>query len=111
MKRITTGDKTWVYEYDIQTSQQSWEWRLKNELKSKKENSPKELQAIHRSAYEKRMDDWAKRRHSCIALDGAYFEGGKINFDKSKKFVVFRLTIPGIFYTKCIFKQTLSARS
>lgn len=36
MKRIITGDETWVYEYDMLTSQQSSEWRTKNEPKPKK---------------------------------------------------------------------------
>jgi len=46
MKSIITGDETWIYKYDIQTSQESSEWRLENELNSKKENSLKELKAI-----------------------------------------------------------------
>lgn len=33
MERIITGDETWVYEYDMLTSQQSSEWREKNEPK------------------------------------------------------------------------------
>lgn len=36
MKRIITGDETWVYEYDMQTSQQSSEWRFENEPYPKK---------------------------------------------------------------------------
>ncbi|XP_037946086.1 uncharacterized protein LOC119678365 [Teleopsis dalmanni] len=36
MKRIITGDKTRVYEYDVETSQQSSEWCFENELKPKK---------------------------------------------------------------------------
>lgn len=36
MERIITGDETWVYEYDMQTSQQSSEWVAKNEPKPKK---------------------------------------------------------------------------
>ena len=36
MKRIITGDETWVYEYDVETSQQSSEWRLQGEPKPKK---------------------------------------------------------------------------
>ena len=31
MKRIVTGDETWVYEFDMQTSQQASEWRLPTE--------------------------------------------------------------------------------
>ena len=33
---IITGDKMWVYEYDVETAQQSSEWRTKNEPKPKK---------------------------------------------------------------------------
>lgn len=36
IKRIITGDETWVYEFDMQTSQQSSEWRLDTEPKPKK---------------------------------------------------------------------------
>lgn len=36
MERIITGDETWVYEYDMPTTQQSSEWRAKNEPKPKK---------------------------------------------------------------------------
>ncbi|KAL7726506.1 hypothetical protein ACLKA6_001128 [Drosophila palustris] len=36
IERIITGDETWVFEYDMQTSQQSSEWRAKNEPKPKK---------------------------------------------------------------------------
>lgn len=35
MKRIVTGDETWVYEFDMQTSQQASEWRLPTEPKPK----------------------------------------------------------------------------
>ena len=36
IKRIITGDETGVYEYDVETAQQSSEWLPKNEPKSKK---------------------------------------------------------------------------
>jgi hypothetical protein len=36
IKRIVTGDETWVYEFDMQTSQQASEWRLPAEPKPKK---------------------------------------------------------------------------
>ena len=36
IKRIVTGDETWVYEFDMQTSQQALEWRLPTEPKPKK---------------------------------------------------------------------------
>nr|APL98288.1 putative DD34D transposase [Bactrocera tryoni] len=36
MESIITADETWVYEFDMQTSQQSSEWREKNEPKPKK---------------------------------------------------------------------------
>ena len=29
MLRIITGDETWIYEFDMQTSQQTSEWRKK----------------------------------------------------------------------------------
>lgn len=46
-----------------------------------KENSTKELKAIPESAYKKCFDDWIIRWHKCIASNGAYFEGDKINLD------------------------------
>ena len=36
IKCIITSDETWVYEYDVETAQQSSEWRTKNEPKPKK---------------------------------------------------------------------------
>ena len=39
IKRIITGDETWVYKYDVKTAQQSSEWRGKNEPKPKKNTS------------------------------------------------------------------------
>lgn len=47
-----------------------------------KENSQKELKAIPKSAYEKCFKDWKKRWNMCIAYDGDYFEGNKINIDE-----------------------------
>lgn len=34
---IITGDEVWVYEYDVETAQQSSEWRFEGESKPKKE--------------------------------------------------------------------------
>lgn len=36
VQRIITGDETWVHEYDVETAQQSSEWRAKDEPKPKK---------------------------------------------------------------------------
>ena len=36
MERIITGDETWVYKFNIQTSQQSSEWQTRGEPKLKK---------------------------------------------------------------------------
>ncbi|KAJ8939665.1 hypothetical protein NQ318_006187 [Aromia moschata] len=36
IKHIITGDETWVYEYDMQTSRQSSEWHYDDEPKPKK---------------------------------------------------------------------------
>lgn len=47
-----------------------------------KENSKKELKAIPKSAFQKCYDDWKKRWHMCIASDGDYFEGDKINIEE-----------------------------
>jgi hypothetical protein len=50
-------------------------------LEAVKENATKELKAIPISAYEKCFKDWLKRWHMCIASNGDYFEGDKINLD------------------------------
>lgn len=50
-------------------------------IESVKENSLRELRAIPERAYQKCMEDWVKRWHMCIASDGAYFEGDKINLE------------------------------
>lgn len=47
-----------------------------------KENSKRELKAIPKEAYEKCYKDWKKRWHMCIASDGDYFEGDKINIEE-----------------------------
>ena len=36
MERIITGNETWDYEWDMQSCQQSLEWRTKDEPKPKK---------------------------------------------------------------------------
>ncbi|XP_043260660.1 uncharacterized protein LOC122402146 [Colletes gigas] len=46
-----------------------------------KENSQKELKALPSPAFKKCFEDWEKRWRMCIASDGAYFEGDKINLD------------------------------
>ena len=38
----------------------------------------KELKAIPLSAYKKCIDEWVKRCHTCVTLDGYYYGGGKI---------------------------------
>ena len=44
-----------------------------------KKNATRELKAIPSSAYQGCMEDWVKRWHMCVASDGSYFEGDKIN--------------------------------
>ena len=46
IKRITSNDETLVYEYDVETVQQSSEWRSKNEPKTEKPNWLKALKGI-----------------------------------------------------------------
>ncbi|UYV81399.1 hypothetical protein LAZ67_20001068 [Cordylochernes scorpioides] len=36
LKRVITGDKTWIYGFDSETTQQTSEWRFKNEPRPKK---------------------------------------------------------------------------
>lgn len=47
-----------------------------------KYNSQKELKAIPKSAYAKCFEDWKKRWNMCIACNGDYFEGNKVNIDE-----------------------------
>lgn len=46
-----------------------------------KQNSAHELKAISESAHKKYFEEWKKRWHMCIASNGEYFEGDKINVD------------------------------
>lgn len=39
IKCITIGDRTYVYEFDKKTSQQSSEWRFEDELKPKNQDA------------------------------------------------------------------------
>ncbi|UYV80680.1 hypothetical protein LAZ67_19001364, partial [Cordylochernes scorpioides] len=36
LKRVITGDETWIYRFDSETTQQASEWRFKNEPRPKK---------------------------------------------------------------------------
>ncbi|UYV66996.1 CLCN3 [Cordylochernes scorpioides] len=36
LKRVITGDETWIYGFDLETTQQASEWRFKNEPRPKK---------------------------------------------------------------------------
>jgi hypothetical protein len=47
-----------------------------------KENSKKELKAIPKAAHQKCYEDWKKRLHMCIASNGDYFQGDKINTEE-----------------------------
>lgn len=47
-----------------------------------KENSLRELRAIPKSSFEGAFEGWKRRWHMCIASNGEYFEGDKINFDE-----------------------------
>lgn len=47
-----------------------------------KQNATRELNATPTNAYKKCFEDWKKRWHMCIASEGAYFEGDKINIEE-----------------------------
>jgi len=36
LERVITGDKSWIYEYDIELKSQSGEWKQKDEPRPKK---------------------------------------------------------------------------
>lgn len=48
-----------------------------------KTNATRELKAIPETAYQKCFAEWKKRWHMCIASNGCYFEGDKINLDEN----------------------------
>lgn len=53
-----------------------------------KRNSLSELKAIPKEAFSGAFEEWKKRWHMCIASNGDYFEGNKINLDKEQIFCV-----------------------
>ncbi|XP_029160318.1 protein GVQW3-like [Nylanderia fulva] len=71
LKRVITGDETWVYGYDV-------EGRRFATIEEIKAASLEELKAIPKSAFQKCFDDWKKRWHKCIVSEGDYFEGDNI---------------------------------
>ncbi|KYN41646.1 hypothetical protein ALC56_03947 [Trachymyrmex septentrionalis] len=79
LKRVITGDETWVYGYDVETKAQSSQWKSPGEIKAA---SLEELKAIPKSAFQKCFDDWKKRWHKCIVSEGDYFEGDNIILDE-----------------------------
>ena len=46
------------------------------------EKSKMALMAIPQTDYEKCFEDWIKRWHKCVAVDGEYFEGDNIDYDE-----------------------------
>ena len=64
---VITGDKSWVYGYDIETKTQSSRFTTIEEIKT---------------AFQIYFEDWNKRWHKCIISEGSYFEGDKIVIDK-----------------------------
>ncbi|XP_029176177.1 protein GVQW3-like [Nylanderia fulva] len=75
LKRVITGDETWVYGYDV-------EGRRFATIEEIKAASLEELKAIPKSAFQKCFDDWKKRWHKCIVSEGDYFEGDNIILDE-----------------------------
>ncbi|UYV78335.1 BCHE [Cordylochernes scorpioides] len=49
LKRVITGDETWIYGFDSETTQQTSEWRFKNEPRPKKaRKAPSKGRKFHR---------------------------------------------------------------
>ena len=46
------------------------------------EKSKMALMAIPQTDYKKCFEDWIKRCHKCVAVDGEYFEGDNIVYDE-----------------------------
>ena len=46
------------------------------------EKSKMALMSIPQTDYKKCFEDWIKRCHKCVAVDGEYFEGDNIDYDE-----------------------------
>ena len=46
------------------------------------EKSKMALMAIPQTDYKKIFEDWINRWHKCVGVDGEYFEGDNIDYDK-----------------------------
>jgi len=79
LKRVITGDETWVYGYDVERPMKGRRFATIEEIKAA---SLEELKAIPKSAFQKCFDDWKKRWHKCIVSEGDYFEGDNIILDE-----------------------------
>lgn len=60
--------------HDMEASQQSSEWRFKDEPKLKKQNATRELKVIPLAAYQWCIDERVKRWHTYVASYGCDFE-------------------------------------
>ncbi|UYV75167.1 hypothetical protein LAZ67_12002719 [Cordylochernes scorpioides] len=95
LKRVITGDETWIYGFDSETTLQSrfGPLRLLPFLKAQKKlkgrkflsieeikvESKKAMKAIPKTDYQRCFADWKKRWLKCIAANGDYFERDNLN--------------------------------
>ena len=74
LKKVITGDKSWVYGYDIETKAQSsrvcYDWGVERKIETGVVGDVK-------IGLEKK-----KRWHKCLISEGGYFEGNNKVIDK-----------------------------
>ncbi|GFX99867.1 histone-lysine n-methyltransferase setmar-like protein [Trichonephila clavipes] len=105
LKKIITGDETWVYGYDPETKQQSSQWKFPSEPRPKKAcqsrsniksmlvvffimrghrfdnkqtvetNATNALKAISKTDFQECFNKWKHRYEQLVQSNGDYFEG------------------------------------
>ena len=55
LKKVITSDESWVYSYDIETKDQSSQWKRPEKITEK---SKQEMLSIPKSAFQKSFENW-----------------------------------------------------
>jgi len=72
LKRVVTGDESWIFEYDPLTKRQSLERKRAFEWKSALSPRPKKARMFEC------VEEWQRRLEKCIRAQGDYFEGNML---------------------------------
>ena len=70
LKRVITGDESWVYGNDVETKAQSSQWKLPHEPRPKLKE---QLKKITKNDFLKCLKDW--KNVGTSVSGGDYFEG------------------------------------